>query len=224
MKPDRQPPRRAWGIVFMLACPLPLHAQPEPPAPAPTEQARRLADSPFRWIMINGAIKDKDNKDKDKDKKAAKAAASSKPAESAASAASAAPRSPPPQAEATAEPTGPAAEPAEPVQTEAAVAASVPTPAAPVSAKPSAEPPALRIVKRVLPEPPERLIMSGEDNRVMVQFIVLPDGSVTSVKVVSSTNVRLNPHVVSAVEQWRYAEADVPRSSRAGFVFRTHRE
>lgn len=200
MKPDRQPLRLAWGILAVLACPLLLHAQPQSQAPAPTEQARRQADSPFRWIMINGAIKDK---------KAGKTVPS-KPVEGTVAAV---PKAPAPLAEAPNEPP-------EPVQAEPVATASVPVPAAAASAKAPVEPPALRVVKRVLPEPPERLIASEGDDRVMVQFIVLPDGSVTSVKVASSTNARLNAHVVSAVEQWRYAEIEVPRNSQAGFVFR----
>ncbi|HSV57586.1 MAG TPA: energy transducer TonB [Variovorax sp.] len=198
MKPGRLRWRQGGATLALLAC-APLGAQPQAPASAPTEQAKRLADSPFRWIMINGAIKDK---------KAGKTTPS-KPGEATAAAA---PKAPPPQVEPPAEPLVLA----EPPQ----AAASMPVPAAAASAKAPAEPPALRIVKQVLPEPPERLIASEGDDRVMVQFIVLPDGSVTGVKVASSTNVRLNPHVVSAVEQWRYAEIEVPRNAQAGFVFR----
>ena len=190
---------KPWAILALLAH-APLGAQPQAPAGPPTEQARRQADSPFRWIMINGAIKDK---------KPGKTVPS-KPVESTAAAV---PKAHIPQAEAPSELP-------EPAQAEPQAAASVPAPVAAASAKAPAEAPALRVVKRVLPEPPERLITSEGDDRVLVQFIVLPDGSVTGVKVASSTNARLNPHVVSAVEQWRYAETDVPRNSQAGFVFR----
>lgn len=54
----------------------------------------------------------------------------------------------------------------------------------------------------------------------MVQFTVLSDGSVTGVRVASSTNARLNPHVIGAVEQWKYGAIDLPRNTQVGFVLR----
>lgn len=174
---------------------------------APTEQAKRLADSPFRWIMINGAVKDK-RPAKPASVKASEATASVTPAPAPSRQTRQPVHAQPSQAEAPAEEerNGPVAVAPQPV------ASATPPPAA-------VELP-LRVIHRLLPDPPERLISSDRDDRVMVQFTVLSDGSVTGVKIVTSTNARLNPHVISAVEQWKHGAIDAPRNAQAGFVFR----
>lgn len=180
-------------------------AQAKPVTEAPTEQAKRQADSPFRWIMINGAVKEKRSATPPS-AKAGEATAIVAPA---------------PGRQGTqpvpALPSQPEA-PAEEERNDAAVVA--PQPVASVAPPPVAVESPLRVIHRQLPEPPERLISSDRDDRVMVQFTVLSDGSVTGVRVAHSTNARLNPHVISAVEQWKYGAIDTPRNTQAGFVFR----
>ena len=212
----------AVGLLFSLPC----GAQTQPPASpasAPSDYAKRQADSPFRWIMINGA-----NADKKKPATTKQAPAGKDPA--VAASAPGRQRPLPTLAERVEVPAlapanaragvAPEVVPATPSVTQDAPSAPLAIAAAQAPASAAVEPTPLRLVKRLLPEPPDRLISADAEDRVLVQFTVQPDGSVSSVKIASSTNTRLNSHVLGAVEQWRYAAIDSPRASQAGFVFR----
>lgn len=204
--------KRFFGLRFLAVwlCCLPLHAQQQ----EPSEQAKRLAESPFRWIKINGA------RDKTEPKPG-------KPAVAKAGDRTAGPMPAPPvvRDEASDNRVGLAEEgkdgdesASQPQPLKASQPASAPLAEAKTAVAP-AEPTPLRVVKRVLPEPPESLIRADVDDRVLVQFTVLADGSVADVKVMSSTNPKLNAHAVQAVGQWRYAAIEAPRLAQAAFLF-----
>jgi TonB family protein len=67
------------------------------------------------------------------------------------------------------------------------------------------------------PEFPISLKQMLRQGRVQVAFDIRPDGSVTDVRVISSSSQRLNRFVVSAVEQWQFAP--IQRTQTAGTEF-----
>ncbi|HSH92346.1 MAG TPA: energy transducer TonB, partial [Ramlibacter sp.] len=164
---------------------------------APSEAARRAALGPYRFILSAPA-----------------AAPKPKPAPAPVEAA----RKPAPQPEQTA-----AARPAAPVR-EAPVAAPpepvqqpAPAPAPVAVAAPTAQPaPAVAAVRKTLvaikQDPPElsgALLREHPTGTVTVAFEVNPDGSTSGVKVVSSTNRKLNNVSMAAVAGWKFQPIDV---------------
>ncbi|MDT9000769.1 TonB family protein [Paucibacter sp. APW11] len=87
------------------------------------------------------------------------------------------------------------------------------TPQAPrVDPVPEAEVP-LRLISRVEPEIPRQLINSLRTGRVLVRFVVQPDGRVTKAEPVETSNKKLSQSAVAAVQQWRFAA--IPKAREA---------
>lgn len=59
------------------------------------------------------------------------------------------------------------------------------------------------------------------DIEVVVTFTVHPDGSVVNAAVQSSTNRLVNPAVLEAVAQWRYAPIPAAREHAVQLVMRS---
>ena len=203
--------RYAWiTAVGFFAAAAPVMAQTAPGAAdgAPSEAARRAALGPYRFILSAPA-----------------AAPKPKPAPAPVEAA----RKPTPQPEQTA-----AVRPAAPVR-EAPVAAPPPEPVqqpapapAPVAvAAPTAQPaPAVAAVRKALvaikQDPPElsgALLRENPTGTVKVAFEVNPDGSTSGVKVVSSTNRKLNNVSMAAVAGWKFQPIDVVVPTEIELVF-----
>ena len=85
---------------------------------------------------------------------------------------------------------------------------AMPDAAAPpaLAAAPEPEPDqeALVMVAQVEPQFPRAVMLDLRRGTVRVRFDVMPDGSVSTPSVVSSTNVRLNRAALAAVSQWRF--------------------
>jgi TonB family protein len=176
------------------------HAQTTPPAgssvdQAPSEAARRAALSPYRFILQNATAP------------ARKPAPAPAPAPSPAVAEPKKPAAPPPVQQAAAQPTAPAPKPAA-VETPA----SAPEPAVAALSRPPIEPPPPR--REIIPistdEPrlPATLMRERPSGVVRVHFDIQPDGSVSDVKVTSSTNRSLNRPTVDAVQKWKFEPVD----------------
>ena len=112
--------------------------------------------------------------------------------------------------------------PAEPVaeQTLATARPLAPEPvSAPVLAVPQ-EPAPLQLLDGGDPVFPADLFDSQRGRaEVVVAFTVNPNGEVSKLAVVSSSNARLNRSVLRAVQGWRYAPIAAPREHRVSFGF-----
>ncbi len=190
---------RAWTVIagFQLVAGWhPALAQSPSPTPAsagepaPSEAVRRQALSPYRFILQHANAPARP--------KAPAPAAPAEPKRPAAAApveqAAIAPRAAPVQQAPVA---APAPEP---------VAAIVPAPAepAPVAAA------RLEIIPIKTDDPrlPAALLRERPSGVVKVSFEVMPDGSTSSVKVVSSTNRSLNRASIEAVSGWKFEPVD----------------
>ena len=203
----------AWGLISMALYamgPAPALAQAQPAASAPasdaapSEAARRQALGPFRFILQHAS----------------------------------APAKPKPPA-ATAEPKRPVTVP--PAEQSAAIVPQAPAPApvitpapAPVEAAPPApvtaakapeSAPAVRVLKPLVAikqDPPVltgALLRERPEGTVKIGFDINPDGSTGSVKVLSSTNRRLNNAALEAVFGWRFQPIDDVRPTEIELVF-----
>lgn len=198
------------------------------------ERARRDADNPLRRIIEAGKIKPRP---KPADAPAA-ARAPERVQTRIAPAAEATPIAPlavaPVPAVAASEPAAapavavvaPPAEPAvprnEPESRVSEVVVVVPAPAPPPPAPAAVEVLApLKAVSVVEPRLPRRLLdrVRG-DVEVVVTFVVGTDGSVGQAVVQSSSNALVNPTVLEAVSQWRYAPIPAAREHAVQLVMR----
>lgn len=206
------------------------------------ERAKRDADKVYQWIRFLGDKADKpvrpaaaakeaqaaakESKESAKDAAASREAAqraaavravatasptaAGRPAPEAsapalASAAPAVPPEAPPQAQLMAAAT-PSAQPVLPPPAALAARAPAPAPA------PAEEEEQLKLLERVEPEFPHRLLQD-RGGSVTVRFTVQPDGSVRSVEALKSSNSRLVRGVVDAVSRWRFAPIAQARSA-----------
>jgi TonB family protein len=209
--------KAAWReitLLLLLPCAAAVaYAQAAAPAGAtagdgaPSEAARRAAQSPYRFILQHAApppaaVRKPAATDKDKLEAGRKPQAPAEvPVQSAARAPLAAPAPAPAAALPVPAPeSAPAASrPAEPPQTAAL-------------ARPADPPPPVRrdIVPVRTDEPrlPAALLRERPNGVVRVQFDVMPDGSASAVKVVSSSNRALNRATVEAVSGWKFQPVD----------------
>ncbi|MFY8117930.1 MAG: energy transducer TonB [Roseateles sp.] len=197
------------------------------------ERAKRDADKVMQWIRFHAdkadrpvraaptreappaAAREPAAREPARDVAAAREAAQRAAAVRAATAAGAAPAGrPAPEASAPSEAlaTGaPTVAPQAPPQLMAAASPSaqpvLPPPAAQAARAP--EPPAeevpLRLLERVEPDFPARLLRERAGGSVTVRFTVQPDGSVRAAEAVNASNKRLVPAVLEAVGRWRFA-------------------
>ncbi len=63
------------------------------------------------------------------------------------------------------------------------------------------------LVFKIEPEYPKEVVMEGIAGDVVFNALVNPSGSVTSVKIVETDDMRFNPPVLQAVKRWRYHPA-----------------
>jgi TonB family protein len=214
---------RAAAIAMPAMLALPCWSQTPAAAAdaAPSEAARRAAMSPFRMILQNADL--------------VRAKPAPAPAKKVAPAAAPAPsHAPSPAVAAEREPaaphaaTAPAAAPVEAhAVTRADAATPAPEPAKPeqVSAAAPTAPTRQKPVELVaLQQDPPQLSASlrreQPQGTVMVAFEVKPDGSTGDVRVVSSTNHRLNSACVDAVGGWRFKPISETRPTQVELVFR----
>jgi protein TonB len=61
-----------------------------------------------------------------------------------------------------------------------------------------------KALARVEPQFPRQALQQGITGRVVAHVVVAPNGSVTDVKIISSTNRLFDREVVRALSQWRY--------------------
>lgn len=182
------------------------------------ERAKRDADKVMQWIRFHADKADRPvrpaapkeaqareapAKDANANREAAQRAAAARSTSAARTTApeAAAPSvaaAPVPEAPASAQLVAAASPSAQPV---------LPPPAAQAARAP--EPPAeevpLRLLERVEPDFPARLLRERAGGSVTVRFTVQPDGSVRAAEAVNASNKRLVPAVLEAVGRWRFA-------------------
>jgi protein TonB len=78
----------------------------------------------------------------------------------------------------------------------------------PVIQAPTPPQPAVRrdykALQRVEPQFPRQALQAGISGRVVAHVVVAPNGTVTEVRIISSTNRLFDREVVRALSQWRY--------------------
>ena len=242
-------PMRGWWVVMccalmsaQVAAQTAASSAAASPASSPdisaADRAQRDADKVFRWIMIHS---DKPRKSSavaappatvvaPKDDKAV-AAARAKPVARAASKPD----------EAVAEPAGALAAARPPTDGVARVAAksgdatgavvvpdrarataddAAPTPVNVAAAAPiDVAGDVLKPISQAEPEFPASVLRGLRNGQVQVRFNVLPDGSVSEPAVVESSNRRLNPSVLAAVAQWKFAPIRQTQTGIVNLVF-----
>lgn len=202
----------AWGQA-----PAPV----EPPA-APSERAKRDAEKPFQWILLQS----------DKPRKPRDGSGSAGAAPSAAAARAPRPTPLAPKPVAGSETPAPAA--AVPVQSPEPTSAA-PAAIAAVQAAPSAIPlplpepaaadteadadEALELVQQVPPSFPRAVMLDMRKGSVQVRFKVQADGTVADPAVLKSTHPRLNKPVLTAVGQWKFKPVREPREAAVELGF-----
>ena len=99
-----------------------------------------------------------------------------------------------------------------------------PLPAPPQELPPTAVQTAPRLLSQVAPEFPENLMRRVRSfNELLVQITVNRDGSVRDISIVTPGYRSLEPFVVEALAQWRYAPQDEPRTQQLRLVFNEQR-
>lgn len=202
-------------------------ASPAPAASqaAPSEAARRQAEGPYRFILLNSAAKPQPKRAPQAAKDAPGAAASRQAKADAAAEPVATPPlpevklSPAPQpaaggaVAADAPASAPVAGNAAPPEATAAAPAPLTPPvetlnvAAPPAAPAAAEPEEVVLIPIVRDPPviPPAVQREARKGTVTVQFTVLPDGSVADAKAVATTERAFNRPVLAAVSKWKFA-------------------
>lgn len=104
----------------------------------------------------------------------------------------------------------------------------VPAPIAPVQAPVLAPPPPveeeeevpLKALAQEQPVIPRNVLASlNSPGKVMVQFMVETNGSVSNVQVLSSSRTQLNRPTIAAVTNWRFEPVKAPRVAQIEFAF-----
>jgi TonB family protein len=185
------------------------------PAVDPMERAQRQADNVMRWIKVHA--------DKPRVAPAAPAAPTPPPAPAVTKAAppkavAPAPVSPEPQKVEVAAPP--------PVEVPVPPPVVAPAPVAPVIAPPPPPPPVeeeetpLKALAQEQPIIPRNVLASmNAPGKVMVQFKVETNGSVSNVVVLNSNRTQLNKPTLAAVANWRFEPVKTPRVAQIEFAF-----
>ena len=203
----------AIGLQFAAVAPVMAQSAAGSKESAPSEAARRAAESPYRFILQNASIRERP-------KQAAPAAA---PAPAPSPITETVTRRPAASEQPVASVASPAPQPV------AAAAQASPTPApAPVvaAAMPQARPAPVVAARKELvavrQDPPElspALLRERPTGNVTVAFDVNPDGSVTGVKVTHSSNTKLNRPSVNAITNWKFEPIDDQRQLEIELVY-----
>lgn len=178
------------------------------------ERAQRQADNVMRWIKVHA--------DKPRAAPAAPPAPTPPPAPAkpvAPKAVAPAPVAPEPQKVEVAAPP--------PVEVPVPPPVVVPAPVAPVKAPPPPPPPVeeedetpLKPIAQEQPVIPRNVLASlNAPGKVMVQFKVEANGSVSNVVVLNSNRTQLNKPTVNAVSNWRFEPVKTPRVAQIEFAF-----
>lgn len=200
------------------------------PTETPMERAQRQSDNVMRWIKVHS------DKPRATPTKPAEPAApvAARPAPAAPKIAAAVPAPTPAPAPVVETPTpvvaaAPAPAAPEPVVAPPPVAAPVAAPvvAPPAIAKAPEPPPQeeeedvpLKVISQGQPVIPRSVLASLNDvGKVMVQFTVETNGSVSNVKVLHSTQRQLNRPTISAVSDWKFEPISEPQVAQIEFAF-----
>lgn len=109
-------------------------------------------------------------------------------------------------------PTGENAAPTAALSAAATAAVAEPTAAIPPSP--------LKLINMVSPDIPERVLRRvGTLTEVLVQLTILRDGTVRDISVVQPGQKAVEPYIIEALGQWRYAPISEPRTQRVQLVF-----
>lgn len=206
------------GVVGLAILVSAAHAQLVPstsaasaPATDAMERAQRQADNVMRWIRVHA----------DKPR-----AAPAKPV----------PVPTAPKATAIAAPVSEQLKPVavaspEPLAPAPTATLAVPVPpveqAVPASKEPDPEPeppeeeeaPLKAIALEQPTIPSNVLLILNAPSKIMVQFTVETNGSVSDIKVISSGRSQLNKPTIAAISKWRFEPIKVPRVQRVEFTF-----
>ena len=103
----------------------------------------------------------------------------------------------------------------------AATAALTPAPTTAAAQPTAAAPPSpLKLITMVSPDIPERVAHRvGALTEVMVQLTIQRDGTVRDISVVQPGQKAVEPYIIEALGQWRYAPISEPRTQRVQLVF-----
>ena len=211
--------KAAWCASMLLLSCLATSADAQTATDAaPSDAARRAAMGPFRMILQDAAAPKRQPPAAATAKKPA--SKSDAPAPTAAAPATA-PAAPAPTTTAIAPST--AAAPV-PVPATPATPAAAAAPAAVAAALPTAPPPkpariAIVPVKQDPPELTPALLREQAKGVVKVAFEVRPDGSTGDVRIVSTTNRKLNGVATGAVSNWKFQPIDEPKGIEIEFAF-----
>ncbi|MEJ6003927.1 TonB family protein [Paucibacter sp. AS339] len=85
--------------------------------------------------------------------------------------------------------------------------------------EPEPELAALQLLHKVDPELPRQLYRDFRGGTVMLRFVVQPDGSVDQAEALNASNKRLAVAAVSALNQWRFAPINAPRTATVEIGF-----
>ena len=78
----------------------------------------------------------------------------------------------------------------------------------------------LKLITMVSPDIPERVARRvGAPTEVLVQLTILRDGTVRDISVVQPGQKAVEPYIIEALGQWRYAPISEPRTQRVQLVF-----
>jgi TonB family protein len=233
----------AWAQTTPANAPSPAPAPAPASATTPNERAKRDADKVFQMILLHS---DKKPAAKPAGKDSAAAGPTPAPAAPARSTAAPAPSAaaPAPQQSRPASVASPVAgKPALGAEAPAAVTTpapaadlALPTPlptpaAAPVAAeqkpalalpaptRPADAPNKLELLASVEPEFPGRLVRTLGAGKVVVQFEVAADGTVSQAEVVQSSHRGLDASAITAVKQWKFKPMSGPASGTTELKF-----
>lgn len=94
------------------------------------------------------------------------------------------------------------------------------TSTAAIAAAAADDEPVLKLIHRVEPQLPRRLMNDFNGGTVLLRFVVQPDGSVKQAEAMRSTSSRLSAVAVDAVSQWRFEPISRAREGRVEIGFR----
>lgn len=221
------------GVALFMAGGTAAHAQLVAPASGssapeedPMERAKRQANNVMRWIKVHS---DKPRATAAKEPAAPPAPPPAPAARPAAKTAAAPAPAPVPEAEkplATAAPAAvptpqappPVAAPVAPPPTAAAAPAIAKAPPPPPPVEEEDETP-LKALSQPQPVIPRNVLATVNQGKVMVRFIVEPNGSVSNVEVLSSSSRLLNKPTVTAISTWRFEPIKTPRTAQIEIAF-----
>lgn len=218
-------PIGSLAVAFFVAGSTVVHAQLVAPVGAasapvedPMERAKRQANNVMRWIKVAA------------EKPRVTAAPTPTPAPAPAARPAAKPavaNAPAPEAEKPLVTTAPAVEPTPQAPPPVAAPATPPTLAAAAPAMAKAPPPPveeeddmpLKALSQPQPVIPRNVLATLNTGKVMVRFIVEPNGSVSNVEVLSSSSRLLNKPTVTAISTWKFEPIKTPRPAQIEIAF-----